>query len=494
MHVIQEIGSYAGLAAVVGLAVLSALYFSQARDVKRLREWAGRAPERAPEPAGVQRTVATPASPAAARPVSSAVRPVPRAPGQTAAGTTGARPVPPAPAGARAAAAGAAPATAVGPAAATPAARAADATSVPGAGAEDEEKTEAAGGSANGDGTDDKPALSEDTVVHPPPKPPARDGSPAGDSTELDAADDWDDDEEDWDETGDHPAPERHWDDTGDDPALPPQPVRPGTPARPGPATPAAGAAAGAAGAAAAAGAAGAAGAKPATAGARPAATPGQPAGARPVTTVRPTGAPVAAGTGAGAPAKPSGGSILPPYEQSRPGGGGAAGGGGPRNIFASRGRGAAVLAAIAIVVALLAFGVTRLISNDGGKSSGTSKAPSGASAQPGSTSKKAPKQAGAIDPASVRVAVLNGTTVPGLAAQVGDSIQKQGFKLGTITNYNDQRRAESVVLYAPGAEREAAEVGRRLKISQREPIDPNSQGVAGDATVVVVAGQDKTQ
>src|ERR687888_861384 len=49
MHIIKEIGAYAGLAAVVGLAVLSALYFSQARDVKRLREWAGRAPERAAE-------------------------------------------------------------------------------------------------------------------------------------------------------------------------------------------------------------------------------------------------------------------------------------------------------------------------------------------------------------------------------------------------------------------------------------------------------------
>ncbi|HEX8075365.1 MAG TPA: hypothetical protein VF545_10335, partial [Thermoleophilaceae bacterium] len=46
---IQKIGSYAGFAAVVGLAVLAALYFSQARDVKRLREWAGRAPERSAE-------------------------------------------------------------------------------------------------------------------------------------------------------------------------------------------------------------------------------------------------------------------------------------------------------------------------------------------------------------------------------------------------------------------------------------------------------------
>lgn len=50
MEVIQLIGAYAGLAAVVGLGVLSALYFSQARDLKRLREWAGRAPERPPAP------------------------------------------------------------------------------------------------------------------------------------------------------------------------------------------------------------------------------------------------------------------------------------------------------------------------------------------------------------------------------------------------------------------------------------------------------------
>ncbi|MGI8945302.1 MAG: hypothetical protein ACR2GL_03565, partial [Thermoleophilaceae bacterium] len=50
MRIIEQIGSYAGLGAVVGLAVLAALYFSQARDVKRLREWAGRAPDRAAPP------------------------------------------------------------------------------------------------------------------------------------------------------------------------------------------------------------------------------------------------------------------------------------------------------------------------------------------------------------------------------------------------------------------------------------------------------------
>jgi LytR cell envelope-related transcriptional attenuator len=45
-NAIRDIGALAGLGAFLGLAVLSLLYFSQARDVRRLREWAGRAPER----------------------------------------------------------------------------------------------------------------------------------------------------------------------------------------------------------------------------------------------------------------------------------------------------------------------------------------------------------------------------------------------------------------------------------------------------------------
>ena len=49
MDLLERVGSYAGLGAFLGLAVLALLYFSQARDVRRLREWAGRAPERAGE-------------------------------------------------------------------------------------------------------------------------------------------------------------------------------------------------------------------------------------------------------------------------------------------------------------------------------------------------------------------------------------------------------------------------------------------------------------
>ena len=46
MELIKEIGAFAGLAAFLGLAVLAMLAFSQGRDIRRLREWAGSAPER----------------------------------------------------------------------------------------------------------------------------------------------------------------------------------------------------------------------------------------------------------------------------------------------------------------------------------------------------------------------------------------------------------------------------------------------------------------
>ena len=43
---IDRFGAYAGFAAVLGLALLTLLYIAQARELKRLREWAGQMPER----------------------------------------------------------------------------------------------------------------------------------------------------------------------------------------------------------------------------------------------------------------------------------------------------------------------------------------------------------------------------------------------------------------------------------------------------------------
>jgi LytR cell envelope-related transcriptional attenuator len=46
VELLKDIGAFAGLAAFFGLAVLALLSFAQGRDIRRLREWAGSAPER----------------------------------------------------------------------------------------------------------------------------------------------------------------------------------------------------------------------------------------------------------------------------------------------------------------------------------------------------------------------------------------------------------------------------------------------------------------
>jgi hypothetical protein len=48
---VEKIGPIVGVLAFLGLAILAFLIFQQAREVRRLREWAGRAPERAAEAA-----------------------------------------------------------------------------------------------------------------------------------------------------------------------------------------------------------------------------------------------------------------------------------------------------------------------------------------------------------------------------------------------------------------------------------------------------------
>jgi hypothetical protein len=48
---IEGIGPALGIVAFLGLAILAFLIFQQAREVRRLREWAGRAPDRAAEAA-----------------------------------------------------------------------------------------------------------------------------------------------------------------------------------------------------------------------------------------------------------------------------------------------------------------------------------------------------------------------------------------------------------------------------------------------------------
>jgi hypothetical protein len=58
VRVIEQIGAFAGLAAFLGLGVLALLSFTHGRDIRRLREWAGSAPERDAERKETTSTIA----------------------------------------------------------------------------------------------------------------------------------------------------------------------------------------------------------------------------------------------------------------------------------------------------------------------------------------------------------------------------------------------------------------------------------------------------
>jgi hypothetical protein len=362
VDIIQEVGSYAGFAAVVGLAVLAALYFSQARDVRRLRDWAGRAPERAADQALPGQTVLPEqAAQEAVRPVpSGAVRPIPAAKPASAA-AAGAKPA--------TAAANAGQGDAAAPGAAKPEAKAAGAA--PSAGA-------------------------------PAPATPA-------------AA----------------PAQGR--------PGAPAVPAKPGGPPVPG----------------------------------KPGAVP---AGATPVP-ARPPAVPSRPGPVGRSPAASQSTAVLPASTRTRDPG--VRSGRGRRDGLDARYI-ALIVAGLIVVGGGAAFGISQL-GDDDKPASGSDQSDAGGPAAP-------------INPTTVTVSVLNGTTVPGLAAQIGDEVESAGFQRGNVANAIDQQRPTSVVLFAEGADREARLVGRRLGIARVEPVDPDSQALAGNASVVVIVGTDQTQ
>jgi hypothetical protein len=104
------------------------------------------------------------------------------------------------------------------------------------------------------------------------------------------------------------------------------------------------------------------------------------------------------------------------------------------------------------------------------------------------------PERAAAVRPAGVTVAVLNGTTVDGLARRFGAQVEREGFVLAGTATAHDQARAESTVAWTDGSRAEARMVARRLGISQIERADTASRNLAGQADVIVVLGADRTQ
>jgi hypothetical protein len=99
-------------------------------------------------------------------------------------------------------------------------------------------------------------------------------------------------------------------------------------------------------------------------------------------------------------------------------------------------------------------------------------------------------KSAKATKPGEIEVTVLNGTAVPGLAAQYGDKVEGKGFQLGAVTN-SSTSFAESIVMFDRGHAPEARKVAKALGISQVKLMSADIESVSGGAPVSVIVGED---
>ena len=98
----------------------------------------------------------------------------------------------------------------------------------------------------------------------------------------------------------------------------------------------------------------------------------------------------------------------------------------------------------------------------------------------------------------SVPLAVLNGTTVTGLARGAADKLTAKGYnEPNVVTNdTTNQQRPTTLVYYEAKAHPAALDVAKILgvPISQVKPMDANARALADRAQVAVFVGGDKAQ
>ena len=161
------------------------------------------------------------------------------------------------------------------------------------------------------------------------------------------------------------------------------------------------------------------------------------------------------------------------------------------RRIHIPQARYIAMAIGALVILAGAGLGAVQLIGND---SSGSTA--SNASDQPSKRDggrDKGGNRGVNISPSDVTVAVLNGTTIAGLASQVGEEATADGFTLGTVTNAARTNQTRSQVLYRKGQKDAATLVANRLGIRQTAPVDALTAELAGSFDVVVLVGTDRS-
>ena len=149
----------------------------------------------------------------------------------------------------------------------------------------------------------------------------------------------------------------------------------------------------------------------------------------------------------------------------------------------------------MALVAVLVVGGSAWAISSLGGDDPATPEPDQAEVADPGTS--ETPEPEATPDIATLRaqtnVAVLNGTAINGLAAEVSAQLAQLGYQEGQTANYTGPQRAESVAYFRDGREAEANDVAETLEISDVQPMGAEIEGQEiGNAEVVVIAGHDQ--
>jgi hypothetical protein len=135
----------------------------------------------------------------------------------------------------------------------------------------------------------------------------------------------------------------------------------------------------------------------------------------------------------------------------------------------------AVIVVGAILLVAGIAFGVTRIT----GSSSDT-------------TTPAAGKNKGPCPPGQTKVAVLNGTATPGLAAQSAGQLKQRQYKVGPVGNTSTPFTT-SVVMFDPTDGRQCAPIiGQIVGISKQQPMNNEVRQAAEGNPVAVVLGDDK--
>jgi hypothetical protein len=161
------------------------------------------------------------------------------------------------------------------------------------------------------------------------------------------------------------------------------------------------------------------------------------------------------------------------------------------RNVHIPYARYIAMATAGVLILGGAAYGAIQLTDDDGGTSTPGGPDQRNASGGDGERPNR-DRRAVNVDPAQVTVAVLNGTSVQGLAATVGEEVRAGGFTLGTIGNAARIDQTTSQVLYRRGESRAARAVANRLGVDRIGPVDSVNQEIAGSFDAVVLVGADR--